>query len=79
MAVNVAEYIEHLGSLVESGQDAAALDLARSHGRCLVATASAEQLDVIAGLLESAQMAVELTQWDASLPRVVAGDGASQR
>ncbi len=69
MAVNVAEFIERIGTLVASGQDATALDLARSEGRLIIPAATAEQLDQLAGLLESAQMAVDLDEWDASLSR----------
>jgi hypothetical protein len=72
-------YIERLGSLIASGQDAVALEFSRRAGPSILPLLSTEQSELIAGLLESAQMAVDLDQWDASLAGVESSGEPTRR
>ena len=58
------EYIGQLGDLVAAGRDQEALDLAARRESEVSPPLSAEQIDRVGGLLESAITALQLREWE---------------
>ena len=69
------EFIEHASRLVRAGQERELLAFADEFGEEFLGRFTAEDLNRLEGIFESAQMIVDLEEWQASQGRK---DGAAQ-
>jgi hypothetical protein len=63
-----AEFLPHLRALIAAGRDLEALEYASLLWPAVAPHLTAAELDVASGLLEGAEMAVDLAQRDAAVP-----------
>ena len=59
-------YLSTLRTLISSGRDEAALDYAARVWPTIAGQLTAEQLDIASGLLEGAESALALAEWEAA-------------
>ena len=66
LQIGEPKFIERLRRFVRAGQNQQALALADQFSQALLPQLSADELDRVSGMIEIAEMAVDLEQWSAS-------------